>query len=175
MQVHHFWFRYPPNFFKLQLTFQLMWLLNQVPDCPAILSVFEVTFLLDMVMAVALSNLFGNSIHAAYKYKPYWQKEIIHILLYSFELTASSSKQLCLMLRGPHKNYQQNHVHFGLTYTNGCFCIRCRTDSLVHHGRHFSCTVHAMCNVGALINNVLACLIELENPDQVYSHELVFL
>lgn len=27
------------------------------------------------------------------------------------------------------------------------------TDPLVHHGRHFCRTVHALCNVQALLNN----------------------
>jgi hypothetical protein len=32
------------------------------------------------------------------------------------------------------------------------------TDPLVHHGRHFGRTIHAMCNVQALITNVLLLL-----------------
>jgi hypothetical protein len=34
------------------------------------------------------------------------------------------------------------------------------TDPLVHHGRHFGRTVHAMCNVQALITNGLLLLDE---------------
>lgn len=30
---------------------------------------------------------------------------------------------------------------------------RCFTDPLVHHGRHFGRTIHAMCNFPTLINN----------------------
>jgi hypothetical protein len=33
-------------------------------------------------------------------------------------------------------------------------------DPLVHHGRHFGRTVHAMCNVQALITNALLLLNE---------------
>lgn len=49
---------------------------------------------------------------------------------------------------------------------------RCTTDPLVHHGRHFGRTVHAMTNVSALVNNALARLVELEdNPDKELSRE----
>lgn len=30
---------------------------------------------------------------------------------------------------------------------------RCSTDPLVHHGRHFGRSIHALCNVPSLINN----------------------
>jgi hypothetical protein len=32
------------------------------------------------------------------------------------------------------------------------------TDPLIHHGRHFGRTVHAMCNVQALVTNSLLLL-----------------
>jgi hypothetical protein len=33
--------------------------------------------------------------------------------------------------------------------------IRCGTDPLIHHGRHFGRTVHALCSIGALLTNGL--------------------
>ena len=40
---------------------------------------------------------------------------------------------------------------------------RCASDPLVHHGRHFGRTVHAMCNVQALITNGIVRLAEADN------------
>lgn len=52
--------------------------------------------------------------------------------------------------------------------------ISCRTDPLVHHGRHFGRTVHALTNVAALLNNGLLYMSELsEQPDETFSHEYV--
>ncbi|KIM89596.1 hypothetical protein PILCRDRAFT_60503 [Piloderma croceum F 1598] len=48
----------------------------------------------------------------------------------------------------------------------------CGTDPLVHHGRHFGRTVHALCTVGALINNGILRMGELaDNPDEIFTHE----
>lgn len=44
-------------------------------------------------------------------------------------------------------------------------CFRCFTDPLVHHGRHFGRTVHAMCNFYTLINNGITRIIEQEESD----------
>lgn len=56
------------------------------------------------------------------------------------------------------------------------FDISCRTDPLVHHGRHFGRTVHALCNVCALINNGLLYMGELsEQPEENFTHECVLL
>ena len=52
--------------------------------------------------------------------------------------------------------------------------LRCGTNPLVHHGRHFGPTVHAMCSVSTLINNALSRLVEIqENPDMTLSPEEV--
>jgi len=34
-------------------------------------------------------------------------------------------------------------------------CTRCGTNPLIHHGRHFGRTVHALCSIGALLTNGL--------------------
>jgi hypothetical protein len=39
--------------------------------------------------------------------------------------------------------------------------VSCVSDPLVHHGRHFGRTVHAMTNVQALITNGIARMREL--------------
>jgi len=48
----------------------------------------------------------------------------------------------------------------------------CGTDPLIHHGRHFGRTVHALCTISALINNGVLRMGELaEQPDSIYSKE----
>ena len=43
---------------------------------------------------------------------------------------------------------------------------RCGTDPLVHHGRHFGRTIHALCNVRALITSGLLRMVELAGCDE---------
>lgn len=46
------------------------------------------------------------------------------------------------------------------------------TDPLVHHGRHFGRTVHALCNVSSLLNNGILRMGELsERSEDTFSHE----
>jgi hypothetical protein len=50
--------------------------------------------------------------------------------------------------------------------------IRCGTDPLVHHGRHFGRTVHALCNVSSLLSNGVLRMGELsEEPENAITHE----
>ena len=56
------------------------------------------------------------------------------------------------------------------TYINIQYFIRCGTDPLVHHGKHFGHTVHTMCNISTLINNTLSHLVKMEeDPDKLFS------
>jgi hypothetical protein len=55
---------------------------------------------------------------------------------------------------------------FLLLITLTVFLIRCGTDPLVHHGRHFGRTIHALCNVRALISGGLLRMVELANRDE---------
>ena len=49
------------------------------------------------------------------------------------------------------------------------------TDPLVHHGRHFGRTIHALCNVHALIEQGIGRMLRLsENPDEIFTLQLVF-
>lgn len=49
---------------------------------------------------------------------------------------------------------------------------RCVSDPLVHHGRHFGRTVHALCNVNALITNGILRLGELaDEPEEAFTSE----
>ena len=51
----------------------------------------------------------------------------------------------------------------------------CCTDPLVHHGRHFGRTVHALCTISTLLNNGLLRKGELGNqPDGAFTFEYVF-
>lgn len=42
----------------------------------------------------------------------------------------------------------------------------CGTDPLVHHGRHFGRTVHALCNVSSLLHNGFLRIIELAEASE---------
>lgn len=49
---------------------------------------------------------------------------------------------------------------------------RCYADPLVHYGRHFGRTVHAMCNFQALLTNGIILSVELlDNPDKHLTEE----
>jgi len=51
---------------------------------------------------------------------------------------------------------------------------RCTSDPLVHHGRHFGRTVHAMTKVQALITNGLLRMVELvETAEENFTAEYV--
>ena len=53
--------------------------------------------------------------------------------------------------------------------------ISCGTDPLVHYGRHFGRTVHALCTVSALLNNGILRMGELQDqPEEVFTHESAF-
>ena len=46
-------------------------------------------------------------------------------------------------------------------------CASCVTDPLVHHGRHFGRTVHALCNIRLLLSNGVPRLRELaDKPEE---------
>jgi hypothetical protein len=50
--------------------------------------------------------------------------------------------------------------------------ISCLSDPLISHGRHFGRTIHALCNVQALLTNGLLRLGELaEEPDESFTAE----
>src|SRR5882762_8689922 len=53
-------------------------------------------------------------------------------------------------------------------------CASCGTDPLIHHGRHFGRTVHALCTISALLNNGILRMGELaEQPQSAFTHEYV--
>jgi hypothetical protein len=65
------------------------------------------------------------------------------------------------------------HVHITLNLTE-YLGVSCGTDPLIHHGRHFGRTVHALCTISALINNGILRTGELaEQPDTTYSKEYI--
>ncbi|KJA14506.1 hypothetical protein HYPSUDRAFT_208632 [Hypholoma sublateritium FD-334 SS-4] len=46
------------------------------------------------------------------------------------------------------------------------------TDPLVHHGRHFGRSIHALCNVHALINNGVIRMVERsEEPEEAFTSQ----
>ena len=51
----------------------------------------------------------------------------------------------------------------------------CLTDPLVHHGRHFGRTVHALCNMHTLLTNGVLRLVELaDRPEESFTAEFVY-
>lgn len=57
-----------------------------------------------------------------------------------------------------------------LSCTNWSFS--CVTDPLVHHGRHFGRTIHALCSINALLTNGLLRMGELvDEPDESFTAE----
>jgi hypothetical protein len=51
-------------------------------------------------------------------------------------------------------------------------CASCTSDPLVHHGRHFGRTIHALTNIKALITNGLLRMDELaEQPEEFFTTE----
>lgn len=52
----------------------------------------------------------------------------------------------------------------------------CTTDPLVHYGRHFGRTVHALCNIPALITNSILREVERgDDPDDSFTAQLVII
>ena len=48
----------------------------------------------------------------------------------------------------------------------------CGTDPLVHHGRHFGHTVHALCTVSTLLNNGILRMGELaDHAEETFTQE----
>jgi hypothetical protein len=57
-------------------------------------------------------------------------------------------------------------------YSLDLIVYRCVTDPLVHHGRHFGRTFHAMCSVPALLTNgILRLSVLAEEPEETFTHE----
>lgn len=49
------------------------------------------------------------------------------------------------------------------------------SDPLVHYGRHFGRTIHALCSVNALLTNGILRMGELaDQPDETFTHEYVY-
>jgi hypothetical protein len=65
--------------------------------------------------------------------------------------------------------------HSSLPPCGFTFClVRCISDPLISHGRHFRRTVHALCNVQALLTNGLLRLGEqADEPDESFTTEWV--
>ncbi len=54
--------------------------------------------------------------------------------------------------------------------SNRKYLFRRTTDPLVHHGRHFGRSIHALCNVHALINNGIIRMGErAEEPEESFT------
>jgi hypothetical protein len=88
---------------------------------------------------------------------------------------ASHKRQRALEL-GPRKKCMLRERYLWLLQLIRPLNISCGTDPLVHHGRHFGRTIHALCNVCALLNNGLLYMGELsEQPEECFTQEYVLL
>lgn len=71
----------------------------------------------------------------------------------------------------PERNRKQM---FNTSYPDYNHLCRRGTDPLVHHGRHFGRTVHALCSVNSLLTNGILRMGELvDQPENVFTHEYV--
>jgi hypothetical protein len=87
-------------------------------------------------------------------------------------LSVINDKELCSLVLG------KNRMLYFLFYWYSCHRsdtvsnASCTTDPLVHHGRHFGRTVHALCTVNALIVNGMLRMGELaERPEDTFTQE----
>lgn len=74
---------------------------------------------------------------------------------------------------GPRK---KAYVHYisSIPPSSSVFLLffRCIANPLIHFGRHFGRTIHALCNVSALITNGLLRLSELvDEPEETFTDE----
>jgi hypothetical protein len=91
------------------------------------------------------------------------------------ESTNGIRKRSNALQQGPRKKAYVFYIYFtaGLFFNSLCRCI---TDPLVHHGRHFCRTVHALCNVQALLTNGVLRTVELADmPEENFTTEYVTL
>jgi hypothetical protein len=80
--------------------------------------------------------------------------------------------------RGPKKRPYATDLLTSTTHTltTSLPLLSCQTDPLVHYGRHFGRTVHALCNVSALLTNGLLRLGEQAGePEESFTEEYVSL
>lgn len=71
---------------------------------------------------------------------------------------------------GPRKKMYDSCLN--ITMEANINLIRCLADPLIHHGRHFGRTVHALCNVHAVITNGLLRMGELaDEPEDSFTQE----
>lgn len=60
----------------------------------------------------------------------------------------------------------QQHVYFEAYCHRFPFCS-CLSDPLIHHGRHFGRSLHALCNIQSLITNGILRTIELDDDPEL--------
>jgi hypothetical protein len=91
--------------------------------------------------------------------------------------TPSHQKRPGALQLGPRKKPYVT-VYTSVLYPVLILYVSCSggTDPLVHHGRHFGRTVHALCSVSALLNNGILRMGELaDQPEDSFTHECAFL
>jgi hypothetical protein len=87
---------------------------------------------------------------------------------------STGHKRPSALERGPKKKPYAVDFSIFLPELTLIFVHSCRTDPLVHHGRHFGRTVHALCNISALMTNGLLYLGEqAEEPEESFTNEYV--
>jgi len=81
--------------------------------------------------------------------------------------------------RGIGARSPQKTVRLGSAYANTILVTHrpasCGTDPLIHYGRHFGRTVHALCTVSSILNNGILRMGELQDqPEETFTLESVF-
>lgn len=103
---------------------------------------------------------------------------ILYQSLYPFEFLTTHRHQCLKLHRTKPTPAKNGPTHLNLVPGRKCtrqkpsllykialmFILRCLTDPLVHHGRHFGRTVHAMCNFPTLLNNGIMRLVDELTP-----------
>lgn len=73
---------------------------------------------------------------------------------------------------GPRKKAYAIHYTLLFFLTYSVQSRRCIANPLIHFGRHFGRTIHAFCNINALITNGLLRLGELaDEPEEAFTIE----
>jgi hypothetical protein len=88
--------------------------------------------------------------------------------------TNDNRKRSNALKLGPRKSHAfHSLICFSLTTSDYLKnLVSCNTDPLIHHGHHFCRTVHALCNVQALLTNGILRSVELaEEPEENFTAE----
>lgn len=97
---------------------------------------------------------------------------VMRILLVRVLLLVRNVRVLCSLVQGKNRMLWMPHVCYPNRWSQ-YESTSSRTDPLVHYGRHFGRTIHALCTVSALLNNGLLSMEQVVKADEPLTHEYV--